>query len=447
VAELDRRLTLFDLTMIAVGSSIGSGIFLTPGSIAAALPSPAWMLGVWAACGLITLSGALTFAELGAMMPRAGGIYVYLSEAYGDRVGFLYGWAYFLVVATGAIAALAVAFATYVGYFVPLGPALTTAVAVAVVAALTAINVRGVHAGRLVSSGFTVMKLLGIAALVAVGLTFGSPHTSDFAAPLPRFGAGTGSGGGIGAALTTATVGVLWSYGGWQHATFPAGETKAPRRNIPLALALGTLLVGLVYVLANVAYLFLLTPAEMAGAPQLASAAVAKVLGGSIGGAMALVIVVSTFGTIGIFTMTTPRLYFAMAERGLFFRRVAEIHPRYRTPAFAIVLQGAWAAILVLFWRTFESLIAYVVFTDWIFFALTGAAVLVLRRRAPGAERPYRTLGYPVTPLVFVGVSAWFVLNVAIHAPKQALGGAVFLALGLPVYRFWDVRRRRAARA
>jgi APA family basic amino acid/polyamine antiporter len=436
VAELIRRLTLFDLTMIAVGAAVGSGIFLTPSSIAAALPSPVWMLGVWVMGGVVTLCGALSFAELGAMMPRAGGIYVYLSEAYGERIGFLYGWAYFLVVTTGAIAALAVAFASYVGYFVPLGWAGTSLVAISGLALLTVVNVVGVRASAALSDTLTVLKLVGIAGLVAVGFTFGSSHIESFASPPIRAGA-------MSVGLAPAMVGVLWSYGGWQHATFTAGEAKRPRRDVPLSLILGTLLVGLVYVVTNVAYLFLLSPQEMANAPQVASVAVGHVLGHATGGAMALVIIVSTVGTAGIYTMTAPRMYFAMAERGLFFARVAEIHPRYRTPAFAIVLQSVWAMVLISFWRTFESLIAYVVFTDWIFFGLTGAAVFVLRWKRPRAERPYRVLGYPFTTLLFLGTSAWFVVNTAVQQPRQAAAGVAFLALGLPVHAYWAARRKR----
>ncbi len=427
------QLTLVDLTMMATGACIGSGIFLTPSSIARALPAPAWMLGVWVAGAIVSVCGALTFAELGAMMPGAGGMYVYLSEAYGDVLGFLFGWAYLVVETTGSIAALAVAFASSVGYFVPLGTLGVRVVAVGALGGLTVINVLGLRAGATTSNVLTTLKLVGIASIVAIGFVLGSRHTSDFGAALPAQA-------GLGTALGTAMVGVLWSYGGWQYATFPAGEARAPGRDIPIALVVGTSLVGLIYILANVAYLLLLTPAAMARAPQVASAAVGTVLGGATGGAMAVLIAISTLGSANIFTMTGPRMYAAMAERGLFFRGISRKHPRFGTPVLAIVMQSTWAAVLIAFWGTFERLISYVLFTDWIFFGLAGAAVLVLRRTRPLAERPYRVTGYPFTPLVFVAAAVWFVASTVLREPLQAAIGVGFLALGVPVQRIWARR-------
>jgi APA family basic amino acid/polyamine antiporter len=436
MTQLKQSLTLFDVTMIAIGATIGSGIFLTPSLVAGALPSPALMLAVWVLGGLMALSGALTYSELSAMMPRAGGVYVYLTEAYGGLVGFLFGWAYFLVCNGGGLAALSVAFATYFGYFVPLGPAMTTAVAIAGLLFLSLINVVGVKAGAVFSDVFTALKIAGIFGLVVVGFTLGSPHTTDFSAPAAA------TPNGIWSALALAMVGVLWSYGGWQHSTFAAAEIKNPRRVLPLAMIIGTFAVTAIYLSANLAYLFLLTPAQMAASPRVAADAIDTVLGPVGGSLISLAIFISTFGVVGVYTLTAPRVYFAMATDWLFFRRVADIHPRYRTPAFAIMAQSLWAAVLVLFWGTFESLISYVVFTDWIFFALGAAAVFVLRVKQPDAERPYRVPGYPITPLFFVGVSAWFVLMTLFTKPLQALAGLVFLALGVPVYFYW---RQKAA--
>ncbi|MGB2867900.1 MAG: amino acid permease [Bacteroidota bacterium] len=431
MATLRRELTLFDLTMIAIGSSIGSGIFLTPSLIAKALPSPLWILGVWAIGGVMALCGALTFAELGAMMPRAGGVYVFLTEAYGGLTGFLYGWAYFLVVNTGALGALAIAFSTYLGYFIPLSALGTTLVAITGIILVTVINVLGVKAGGVFSDVFTVLKLAGIAVLLIAGLGWGSSGTTQFNAPLGDLP------GGLGSALTLAFVSVLWSYGGWQHATFTAAEAKNPQRTVPRSLILGAAAVTIVYVLTNVAYMFLLSPAQMAASPRIASDALSVVLGPVGGSFIALTIFISTFGTTGIYTLTAPRIYYAMANDGLFFRKVAEVHPKFQTPMFAIIFQTVWAIVLILFWGTYEKLISYVVFTDWIFFALAAFSVFIFRKRIPNAERPYRTAGYPITSIFFIAIAVLFVLYTLAEKPAEAGAGLGFLALGVPVYYFW----------
>ncbi len=441
MAELRRSLTLFDMTMIAIGGTIGSGIFLTPSLIAHALPSPWLIMAVWVVGGLMAMAGALTFAELAALMPRAGGEYVYLTEAYGGLTGFLFGWAYFLVVNAGGLGALSVAFATYFGFFVPLGAVGAKAVAIAGLLLLTTINVLGVKAGAIFSDVFTVLKIAGIAALIAVGFALGSGSTTSFA-----FSAGAIP-GGLGTGLATAMVGVLWSTGGWQHATYASGEVVNPRRTLPLAMVIGTAAVTAIYLLVNVAYMFLMTPAEIAASPRVAADAVSRVLGTAGGSAISLAIFVSTFGVVGIYTLTAPRIYFAMANDGLFFARVAEVHPRFRTPAFAIVAQSLWAVVLILFWGTFENLISYVVFTDWIFFGLAAASVFVFRRRLPGAERAARVPLYPITPLFFVAMSAWFVAVTLVERPAQAWAGLAFLALGVPVYFYWNRQKQAAAAA
>lgn len=420
--------------MIAVGSTIGSGIFLTPSLIAASLPSPAWILGIWVVGGLAAMCGALTFAELGASLPQAGGVYVFLSEAYGRLTGFLYGWAYFLVVNTGGIAALSVAFATYFGYFVPLDSLGLKLVGIAGIVVVTVVNVLGVKWGGIFSDLFTVLKLAGIALIIVVGLGWGSSSATDFAASLPD------TPGGLSGILTLAFVSVLWSYGGWQHATYTAAEAHEPHRTVPRALILGALAATLLYVMINVAYMFLLTPGQMASSQHVASDAIAVVLGPAGGTIVAFIIFISTFGTAGIYTLTAPRIYYAMASDGVFFKKMAEVHPRFHTPMFAILFQSAWAIVLILFWGTFAELISYVVFTDWIFFGLAGASVFILRRKQPELQRPYKTLGYPVTPIIFVAIAAWFVLNTLVEQPRQAGAGLGFLALGVPVYFFWKKR-------
>jgi APA family basic amino acid/polyamine antiporter len=425
--------------MIAVGSTIGSGIFLTPAMIARELPDPVWALLAWLLGGIMALTGALTFAELGALLPRAGGVYVYLSEAYGGLAGFLYGWAYILVVNTGGIAALSVACATYLGQFVRFGTGGVTVVALAVILIVTAINVFGVRAGGVFSDMFTVLKLAAITALIVLGLGFGvrlwqaDPRGAVESSALP-------------AALAAALIGVFWSYGGWQHATYVAGEARTPARSLPRALVIGTMIVTLVYMLAVFAYMSLLSPAGVGSATRLAAEAVGEVLGDAGAGAVSAAIAISTFGTAGIYTLTAPRIYYAMAVDGLFFRSVARLHPRTGVPVTAILLQSAWAAVLVLFWGTFENLISYVVFTDFFFFALAAAGVFVLRRKMPDAERPVRIPAYPLPPAVFVMVTVSFVLATLVGKPAQAAAGLVFLAVGVPVYFAWRKRNRPGER-
>jgi APA family basic amino acid/polyamine antiporter len=435
--QLKQALTRFDLTMIAIGSTIGSGIFLTPSSIAHELQSPWLILAVWVVGGLMAIAGALTFAELGGLMPGAGGVYVYLSKAYGGLFGFLYGWAYLLVVNTGGVAALSIAFATYFGYFVPLDATGIRLVAIAGLGIVTALNVAGVKLGGIFSDVFTLLKMAGILFLIVVGLGWGSAGTTDFSASVGSFA------DGIGSALAVAMVGVLWSYGGWQHASFAAAEAKDPKRTVPFAMIVGAVAVTAIYLLTNVAYMFLLPPSAIGASPRVAADAIGVVLGPAGAGIIALAIFISTFGTAGIYTLTAPRIYFAMANDGVFFQKVANIHPTFHTPAVAIIVQSLWAVVLIFFWGTFNELISYVVFTDWIFFGLAAASIFVFRKKNAAAERPYRTLGYPFTPLFFIAIAAWFVFKTLFEKPEQAIAGLGFLAVGVPVYFWW---KRRSAR-
>jgi len=431
MTHLKQALTKFDLTMIAIGSTIGSGIFLTPSGIAHELQTPWLILAVWVVGGLMAIAGALTFAELGGLMPGAGGVYVYLSEAYGRLFGFLYGWAYLLVVNTGGVAALSIAFATYFGYFVPIDPVQLKLVAIVGLVIVTIVNVLGVKVGGIFSDIFTLLKIVGILLLIAVGLGWGSSHVTNFATSLADYP------NGLGSALAVAMVGVLWSYGGWQHASFAAAEAKDPKRTVPFAMIVGALVVTAIYLLTNLAYMFLLPPAAIGTSQRVAADAIGIVLGGVGGSIIAIAIFISTFGTAGIYTLTAPRIYFAMANDGVFFTKVAEVHPQFHTPAVAIIIQSVWVVVLILFWGTFDKLISYVVFTDWIFFGLTAASIFVFRKKKPNAGRPYKTFGYPFTPIFFIAIAAWFVFKTLFEKPEQAIAGLAFLALGVPVYYFW----------
>jgi APA family basic amino acid/polyamine antiporter len=427
MTELKKELTLFGLTMVAIGSCIGSGIFLTPSQIAGHLPSPLLILLVWALGGVITLTGALTFAELGSMFPQAGGVYVYLKEAYGDLFGFLYGWVYLVVITSGANAALSIACAYYLAFIFPLDQTGIKFTAIGALVLVTIINILRVKAAEVFASVFTSLKLLGISAVIVIGVVFGKTEFSFFES------AGRQQSGSLLSAFGLALIGVLWSYGGWQHASFVAGEAKDARRMIPRAMILGAIVVAVVYLLTNLAYLFLLPVEAVASSQSLAADAISTVL--PFGGVLiAIMIAVSTFGTLGIYTLSAPRIYHAMSRDGLFFKKLAYVHPRFRTPVYAILVQSAWAVILLLFWGTFEDLITYVVFTDWIFFGLTAVGIFIFRRTRKDLDRPYRTIGYPLVPLIFVIITFGFVVNALIAKPLHAWAGLILMAVSLPIY-------------
>ncbi len=428
MAGLQRKLTLYGLTMIAVGSCIGAGIFITPYKIVQALPHNGYVLLVWGLGGLIALTGALTFAELGAMFPRAGGVYVFLREGYGNLTGFLYGWVTLLVINTGSLAALAIILAEYLTFFFPITDGGKVLLAMGVITGLTLVNIRGVGVSQWLSNVFTGLKLLAIAGIVVLGIVYYDPArvelsfslTRDVPDHLPN-------------ALLLALIGVLWSFGGWHHASYMAGEAINPQRTVPRAMMLGALVVTVTYLLVNLGYMLLLPLEAIQQSTRIAGDAAQAVL--SNGGQLAaLVIAVSVFGTIGIYTMSAPRIYFAMARDGVFFEQLARVHPRYHTPATAMIIQSLWAMLLLLFWGSFENLISYVTFMDIAFMALAGFVVVMYRVKRPEIARPYKVWGYPVVPLVFIGISAAFTVSTLIQQPVQALAGLGLLALGIFVY-------------
>jgi len=435
LTELKKELSLYGLVMVVIGSCIGSGIFLTPSQIAGHLPSPLLILLVWALGGIITLTGALTFAELASLYPQAGGVYVYLKEAFGDIFGFLYGWAYLLVITSGANAALAIACAYYLAFIFPMSQTAIKVTAICALVVVTVINILRVKAAEIFSNIFTGLKLLGVAAIILIGFLFGRADVDLLAA------SEASPAGNLWAAFGLALIGVLWSYGGWQHASFVAGEARDAKKMIPRAMIGGAVIVAVVYMLANLAYIFLLPVGEIAASDSLAADAISRVL--PFGGVLvALLIAISTFGTLGIYTLSAPRIYYAMAKDGLFFKKLAWVHPRFHTPVYAILVQSAWAVVLLLFWGTFEDLITYVVFTDWIFFCLTAVAIFVFRRRLKDRPRAYKTLGYPIVPLIFISITFLFVVNALIAKPVHAWAGLVFLLLAMPVYYYFKKVRK-----
>ncbi|MBT3244582.1 MAG: amino acid permease [Bacteroidetes bacterium] len=438
MTELRKELSLYGLTMIAIGSCIGSGIFLTPSLIAAYLPNVWFIMAVWLIGGLITLTGALTFAELGSIFPQAGGVYIYLKQAYGDFVGFLYGWAYLTVINTGALAALSIAFASYLGFFFPLEGQLTTIVAISVIILVTLINLFRVKFSEYFANVFSGFKIIGILAVIAVGLFAGDANLNDWSLQSIKME------GNIGIkAFGLALVGVLWSFGGWQHTSFLSGEAKNAARNVPKAMVIAAIVVTVIYILTNIGYLHLMPIVELSQSDSLAADAISKVI--SIGGALvAVLIAVSVFGTAGIYTMTCPRIYYAMANDGLFFKGMAKISPKYHTPVNAILVQSALAIVILLLWGTFEEVITYVVFTDWIFFAMAATTIFVFRKRYPKVHRPVKTFAYPVTPIIFIIITTGFVINTFFEKPAQAYAGLALLIIAYPIFRYFKNKSKQS---
>ena len=429
-----RRLGLFSGTMAVIGGIIGGGIFLTPATVAQRVGSATLIVAAWVIGGVVALVGALSFGELGARRPQAGGGYVYLRETWGPLPAFLYGWALLFLIATGAIAAVAIMFATYALPLVGLSPRLTVPVAAGAIVFLTGINYVGVKPAAVTQNIFTVLKLAALAALIAVGLS--TAPAAALYRPLPPSTATH-----VVVALGAALVPILFTYGGWQQTNFIAEEIIEPERNLPRALVLGVSVVVAVYLLANVAYLRVLGPVGLAVNSAPAAAVMRAVLGPVGGTIIAAGVAVSTFGFLNLVILVTPRVFQAMAADGVFFSRLAELHPIYRTPSAAIVLQGGWAIVLTLFYGTFSQLVDYVAFGDWIFFGLTVAGLFVYRRRDAAPQAVFGVPGYPWTPALFVLAALYVVASSVLANPRNALIGTGLLLLGVPVYRVF--RRAR----
>ena len=428
---LVRGLGTWDGALLTIGSIVGTGIFLTTSDMARVLPHAGLILGVWLAGGLLTLAGALTYGELGAMFPRAGGMYHYLREAYGPLWGFLFGWAAFLVIMSGGIAALGVAFGTYLASFLPFVS--IKAGACLAILVLTAINHLGLKEGAGVQNTLTVLKIGSIVALVALGLLAPAPSKADLAAPLGI------AGGALLTAFGVAMIAALWTYDGWYGLTCSAGELRDPGKSLPRGLILGTGIVIVLYMLLNLVYIRVLTVPEMAGASRIGEAAAGVLFGPTGARLVSLAILVSTFGCLSATILYSSRIYLPMAEDGVFFHSLAEVHPRFRTPVRSLWAQTAWALLLTLS-GTYEQLYTYVVFVSVMFHAATAAAVIVLRRTRPDHPRPYRTWGYPVVPALFILTCVLLIGNTLAEKPVESLLGLGLLALGLPAYLWFRKR-------
>ena len=432
IETLKRTLGSRDLTLLVIGNVIGSGIFLVPASVLKQSgESMSIAIAVWLVGGVLSLMGALSYAELGGMDPGAGGLYAYIRDGFGAFPAFLYGWTLFFVIGAGTIATLAVAAADYMTQFTSMSPMQKSIVAVTLIVIMAVINVRGTKGSASVQNLATGIKVLAILAMSALLFVLGKGSTL----PSVAHTVSTVSVSGVGLSI----ISVLWAYEGWQYVTFIAGEAQDPQRTIPRALIIGTLILIGIYLIANFAYVAALGTARMAASDRVAGEAVAEVLGPTAGKAIALAIIISMYSAAHATVITVPRVYFAMAQDGLFFRKLTDIHPKYGTPAVAVVTSCAWAAVLAMT-GTFQQLLTYVVFIGWIFYALGAAAVIALRIKRPDAVRPFKVPGYPVTPALFVMAAAVIVGNTVVSQPGQAAIGIGVVLLGAPAYFVWKQR-------
>ncbi len=462
---LNRSLGLPSAIMIVMGLIIGSGIFLTPKDIAATLQVPGLMIFVWIVSGLLTLAGALTNAEIASEITDTGGQYVYFRVLYKDWMAFLYGWTSFSVYQTASIAAIAVAFAEYSEYFITLphlSPELEAwhlplfenikplenigikLLAIAAILLLTAVNYFGVVLGAITQNIFTAAKVLALVGIIVFAFTFGDGTVENF---FPLWGAPAS--GNLFAAIGVAMIAALWCYDGWNNVTYIAGEIKEPQRNIPRGLVLGTLATIVIYMLTNLAYLYVMPIHELANSKLVAADVMRRVLGEAGGAFIAITVMISTFGIVNSTCLTAARLYYAMAKDKLFFQSFADIHPKYRTPGKALIAQGVWASLLT-FAGNYNQLFSYAIFAAWIFYTLGAVGVFILRKKFPNARRAYRTPGYPIVPAIFVIVATLFVLNTLVEQTADSLVGLLLVLVGVPFYLYWkrqvqaQVRRETA---
>jgi basic amino acid/polyamine antiporter, APA family len=432
-----RTLGFRDLVLLFVGGVIGSGIFLVPGSVLEQVGNSVPLaLSVWLGGGLLSLLGALTYGELSAMNPKAGGLYVYIRDCFGPFLAFLFGWTLFFVISSGSIATLAVAFGNYLGEFIPMSPVGTKAVSILIIAVIAAVNVRGTRQGADLQNVTTAIKVMAILVMSAALLWLGKNPILEAATAGPVTG-----GGSLISGFGLATISVLWAYEGWQYGTYSAGEVVNPQRDFWRAFLVGAIALIGIYLLANVAYLAALGTDGVSRSNRVAAIALSAVLGPGVARVATVAILISMFSAVNSIVLTAPRVYYAMANDGLFFRRLARVHPRFGTPALSIIAAASWASLLAAS-GTFEQLLTYVIFVGWIFYALAAASIFVYRSRAPNAERRYRVIGYPFTPLLFIAAAAALVLNTIVHQPLRAAAGIGIVLVGAPAYFLW----RRGAR-
>lgn len=432
--RLPRRLGLISAVAVLVGSTIGSGIFRVPAGVAARIDEPGPFLLAWAIGGLIALCGALTYAELAAALPRSGGIFAYILEGFGPLPAFLFGWSALVVIRAAALGAISTIFAEYLGYFVPLTPPQVQYVAAGAIATVGLFNYYGVNVAAVLMNLSTVVKYGSLLGLVALAFLIGQGSGANFT---PVW-----TGGVHLSVLATALISIMWTYDGWADLAYVGGEVRDPGRNLPRALVLGTLAIVLIYLSVNLAYIYLVPLPEMAGSALVAATAADRIpLFGGGGGVIAAVVMISTFSALLGSMMTAPRIFFAMADRGLFFQAIARVSPTRKSPSVAIGLTTALGVVYVLL-NDFQQLADKFILGIWPFYALAVGAVFVLRRRRPDLERPYRTWGYPVVPLLFLAASLGMILNALWTDPRNTGFTFGIILVGVPVYLAW----RRLAR-
>ena len=456
--ELKRDLGPWAAASIVVGTVIGSGIFLVPHDMILRVGKPGWVFAVWIFGGLLTLAGALSYAELAAAIPEAGGEYAYLREAYGPLWGFLYSWTQMWVAKSGSIATLATGFFYYLANFfpaldgvfyrvpLPLGPhgapldlRWGQLLAIALIAALAWLNYFGVKLGGDVQVAVTAVKVALIAAIIVAGLGFGSPHAPDPPGniPLTPFTV---------AGFFAAMVAALWAYDGWNNVAMVASEVRDPQRNLPRALIGGTVGVIAIYLLANAAYFRVLSPEQVGASPRVAAEMMRRILGAAGAGGVSVAAMISIFAALNGSILTGARVPYAAARQGYFFSAIARVSEKRRTPGVSILALCTWSALLVLS-GTYSQLFTYVIFASWILYGMAAAAVIVLRIKRPELPRPYRTLGYPIVPILFVLVAAVFIVSTLWDSPRESLMGIGLILLGLPFYSYWSKLRRAGAAA
>ena len=429
--KLKRVLSLLDATMINAGGIIGSGIFMVPAAVAMFTGSASLFFMVWIAGGIVSLFGALSVAELGAAMPRAGGQYVYLSEAYGPVWGYLYGWSAIAVINTASIAAVGVAFSEYLRFFFPITDISIKGIAVTTIVLLTIVNILDVKSGARFQNLFTISKLGAIFGIIILGLVMEGGSNQNLS-PFFSDQSFTELVGPLGLAM----VSVLWTFDGWIFITYVAGEVKNPGRNIPLSLIFCMLIVVSIYLLLNYVLIYTLGFTGMNGSDLVVSDAASVFLGNKGAAIVTLIILISLIGANNGFVLTSARINYAMAKDKLFFHQASQIHPRFKSPANALIIQCVWACLLT-FTGTFNQLITYIIFASWIFYGMSAGAVIILRNKKPDMERPYKTPVYPWIPIIFILFAIFLTINTIMEAPRDAAIGAGIILAGLPMYYYW----------
>ena len=431
--QLKRVLSLMDATMINVGGIIGSGIFMVPATVALYTASSSLFFMVWVLGGIISLFGALSVAELGAAMPRAGGQYVYLNEAYGPIWGYLYGWSAVAVINTASIAAVGVAFAEYLSFFTSLSSFDIKSIAIVSIIILTIINVIDVKSGARFQNWFTFTKIASIIIVILLGLFLDGGSTQNLS---PFFNDQSSFSSLVGP-LGLAMVAVLWTFDGWIFITYVAGEVKNPGRNIPLSIIYCMIIIVSVYLALNYVLVFALGFDKMIGSELVMSDAASIFLGNKGGAIITIIILISLIGANNGFILTSARINYAMAKNKLFFKQAASIHPKYKSPSNALIIQCVWACILT-FTGTFNQLITYIIFASWIFYGMSAGAVIILRFKKPELKRPYKTPLYPWIPIIFILFAIFLTINTIMEAPRDAGIGALLILAGLPFYYYWN---------